>query len=446
MDGDLRDTLFDSTASPKPTDIGDDSLERYRKEHRKLSLLLNIVRNISSELELTKLLMLIMDEVRNVLNCERCTIFLYDELNHELFSKVAHGEAEIRFPCHLGIAGHVFTSGQPLLISDAYADKRFNPEIDKKTGYTTRNILAAAMRNKLGQIIGVFQALNKDRSTFAAEDSELLDAISTIAATQIENAQLYEAQKRIFESFIETLASTIDARDPLTAGHSERITLYAEEIAKILQLPQEECALLRTAALLHDYGKIAVRESVLCKDGRLTDKEYQHVQRHASYTRRILEKIKFTDELKDVPAIAASHHEKVDGSGYPAGLSSGDIPRLSKILAVADVFDALTSRRHYRDRMDFAKVMDILIGDSDKHFQKEFVDAFRKITMDRLVCIFENDARALIDSKDLKQLSRYNVDDFLAIIKTADPDAAQRTTISLFNKYYSREYIKDYLT
>ena len=113
------------------------------------------------------------------------------------------------------------------------------------------------------------------------------------------------------------------------------------------------------------------------------------MQRHASYTRRILEKIKFTDDLKDVPAIAASHHEKVDGSGYPSGLARSDIPRLSKILAVADVFDALTSRRHYRDRMDFNKVIGILLNDSGKHFQKEFVDAFCKIKMDQLVCILE---------------------------------------------------------
>ena len=167
----MSETAFDPANSTVTTATKDENLEQYRKEHRKLSLLLNIVRNISSELELTRLLMLIMDEVRNVLSCDRCTIFLYDEKNKELYSKVAHGEDEIRFPCNLGIAGHVFSTGKPLIISDAYADDRFNPEIDKKTGYHTRTILAAVMCNKLGQIIGVFQALNKLSGLFNEEDS-----------------------------------------------------------------------------------------------------------------------------------------------------------------------------------------------------------------------------------------------------------------------------------
>lgn len=417
-------------------------LEQFRNEHRKLSLLLNIARNITTELDLTKLLMLIMDEVRSVLLCDRCTIFLLDENRNELFSRVAHGEREIRFPAGLGIAGHVIETGEILSIKNAYRNKYFNQEIDKKTGYTTRTILAVPLRNQRGKIIGVFQALNKFKGTFTDEDSELLDAISAIAATQIENAQLYEAQKRIFDSFIETLASTIDARDPLTSGHSERITFYVEEMADILDLTIDDRAILRTAALLHDYGKIAVRESVLCKEGKLTDEEYHHIQRHASYTKRILEKINFTDELREVPAIAASHHEKVDGTGYPSGLANDDIPWLGKILAVADVFDALTSKRHYRDRMRFDKVIDILLHDTGKHFEKAVVFAFLQITMDRITIVLEKDSQALIDQKDIRELSNYTVEHFYHLLKENAGDEKHKHAIDTFHKYYDRDYLR----
>lgn len=121
-----------------------------------------------------------MDELKNILNCDRCTVFVYDEKTDELWSRVAHGEKEIRFTSQLGIAGSVFHSGQVLSIPDAYSDSRFNPNIDKKTGYRTRNILAVPMRNKLGETLGVFQALNKFSGPFSQDDEELFDTISII--------------------------------------------------------------------------------------------------------------------------------------------------------------------------------------------------------------------------------------------------------------------------
>ena len=238
--------------------IGSEQSPEYR-EHEKLKMLLTISRNISIELDLNKLLTIIMDKVKDVLQCDRCTVFIMDRDREELWSRVAHGETEIRFPANKGIAGHVASTGQVVNIPDAYSDSRFNPNIDKKTGYHTRTVLAAPMRNRLGEIIGVFQALNKFGSVFLKDDEEILDIISTISASQIENAQLYAEQKKTFDSFIETLASTIDARDPLTAGHSHRIALYADQVAKVVNLSDQEREVLRTAALLHDYGKIAVR-------------------------------------------------------------------------------------------------------------------------------------------------------------------------------------------
>jgi len=381
-----------------------------------------------------------MDEVKRALNADRCTIFLLDKKKNELWSKVAHGEREIRFPGHLGIAGYVATTGEILNIPDAYADQRFNREIDKKTGYHTKNMLTFPMRNKLGEIIGVFQVLNKLDGPFTKEDEQLIDAISVISATQLENAQLYEEQKKTFDSFIETLASTIDARDPLTAGHSNRIARYADAIAQILNMSPKRREILRYAALLHDYGKIAIREAVLTKSGRLTVQEYAHVQEHPAFTRSILEKINFSNDNKLIPAIAAAHHEKINGSGYPDGLSGDDIPLEARILAVADVFDALTSKRHYRNRMEFDKVIFRLDNDSGIHFDVNCVSAFKKIKLDVLIRILEDGSIEMLEQDDLDILSKYNIKQLLEA-KNSNPLKGDKKIIAtIFNKYYYKDY------
>lgn len=416
-------------------------LEQYRKEHERLKLLFHVTRNISKELVLDRLLMLIMDEVKNVLNCDRCTVFVIDNEKNELWARVAHGEKEIRFPSHMGIAGHVAMTGEVLNIPDAYADPRFNRNIDKKTGYRTRNILTAPMRNKLGERIGVFQALNKFSGPFTGDDEELLDTISVIAATQIENAQLYEEQKKTFESFIETLASTIDARDPMTAGHSKRIALYADAVAQVVKMSPQEREVLRTAALLHDYGKIAVREAILTKEGRLTEDEYNHIKSHSTYTKNILEKINFSRQLRDVPLIASSHHERIDGQGYPDGLVADAIPKLGRILAIVDVFDALTSKRHYRDRMEFRQVLNILTDGSGTHFDEFYLAAFKKIKLDVLVRILEDDHFEKLSESDLIYLSEFNLTHLVSAMEDNGLQQSRQKVCKVFNHYYSRMYL-----
>ena len=418
-------------------------LKIYQDEHQRLTVLFNITRNISTELKLDRLLLIIMDEVRKALKADRCTVFILDREKNELWSKVAHGERDIRFPSNLGIAGYVATTGDVLNIPDAYADPRFNQEIDKKTGYFTRNILTFPMRNKLGEIIGVFQVLNKFEGSFTKQDEQLLDTISVIAATQIENAQLYEEQKKTFDSFVRTLASTIDARDPLTAGHSNRIALYSDELAQVLNISAKRRELLHYAALLHDYGKIAIREAILCKSGSLTIDEYCHIQEHAAFTQSILEQINFSRDFKDVPQIAASHHEKMDGSGYPDGLIGDQIPLESRILAVADVFDALTSKRHYRDRMEFENVMNILEKNAGSHFDKDIIEAFKKIKIDRLMEILEIDYIQQLDQKDLRYLALFDLRHLLEVVRLGPLNSEEKKIVQLFYKYYYRNYLSE---
>ncbi len=425
--------------------IFEKKLSFFKDEHQRLTTLLNVTRNISKELELDKLLGTIMDEVKRALKADRCTVFLIDNEKRELWSKVAHGESEIRFPLHLGIAGHVAMTGEVLNIPDTYADPRFNAEIDKQTGYHTRNVLTFPMRNKLNEIIGVFQVLNKIEGSFSRQDENLLDVISTIAATQLENAQLYEEQKKTLASFVETLASTIDARDSLTAGHSKRIAEYSLEIAEIIDLPPNRRELLRYAALLHDFGKIAIREDVLYKQGSLTIDEYCKIQEHPAITRRLLQNINFTRDFKELPRIAGAHHEKLNGTGYPDALRGDQIPLEARILGVVDVFDAMTSRRPYRDRIEFEHVMDSLENNVGSHLDRDLFEAFKKITLNRLIQILakeEEDHSDKLMPDDLEFLSQYNIQELIDIIKNEPVNQTERTILVLFYKYYYRQYLK----
>ncbi|APF18464.1 HDIG domain-containing protein [Caldithrix abyssi DSM 13497] len=382
-----------------------------------------------------------MEVTRKQLNAERCTVFLIDFERDELWSKIAMGvQEEIRFSLDKGIAGHVARTGEILNIKDAYADPRFNPEVDKKTGYRTRNLLTMPMRNKKNEIIGVFQVLNKKEGSFTAEDIELLKAISSIAATAIENASLYDELNQSFVSFVETLSITLDARDYITSGHSRRVTLYSVQVARLMRLPKKEIELIRYAALLHDIGKLGIPEIVLFKNKKLTEEEYNIIKRHAVLSKSILSKIRFQRHLKEIPQIAAAHHEKIDGSGYPQGLRGDEIPRGGKILALCDVFDALTSRRQYKDRMDIVEVMDILERETGRSFEPFVVYHFKNITLNVLIEILEFGHKEDFKAQDLELLRNYTLKDLIRIRKQGAENDEEFQVAEIFMYYYQRKY------
>jgi putative nucleotidyltransferase with HDIG domain len=204
----------------------------------------------------------------------------------------------------------------------------------------------------------------------------LIMGIAPIIGVSIRNAELYDAQATQFSSTLQALAASIDARDPLTAGHSMQVTEYAVGIARELGFPRDFREMIRVAALLHDYGKIGVPDAILKKEGRLTPEEYETVKTHSSKTREILEQINFQGIYRQVPEIAGAHHEKIDGSGYPDGLKGKDIPIGARIIAVADFFEAVTSKRHYRDPMPLEEAFRLLREGSGQHFDRWIVSAF----------------------------------------------------------------------
>ena len=406
-----------------------------------LIALVNIGQAVAAEKDINLLIKTIAEETKTAMNADRCTVYLYDKDNNELYSKVATGldTKELRIPADKGIAGHVVKTGETINIKDAYKDKRFNPDVDKKTGYRTKTILCMPIKNFNQEIIGVFQVLNKFGEYFTPDDEDLLVAIASSAGISLENAQLFEKQRKLLEeqkvvldSFIETLATSIDARDKITAGHSSRVKMFASLIAQEFGMEQNDLYILEKAAALHDIGKIGIRDSVLQKEGKLTPEEYKHIQEHVEITHHILEKIHMSKDFQQITEIACSHHEKYDGTGYYRHLKGEEIPFGGRILAVSDVFDAITSKRHYRDKMPIEKVIDIIKNGAGSHFDPLVVEKFLAIKLNKIVGVFVTENHMTIEKDDLETLEKYNLLDlYYSIVNNCSNKLLQ-----VFNKYY----------
>lgn len=404
--------------------------------------LVKIGRSITALTDINVLLRVIAEETKNAIQADRCTVFILDKDTNELWSKVALGmeSQEIRFPADKGLAGYVVQTGESINIQDAYNDPRFNKDVDLKSGYHTKSILCMPIKNNNQEIIGAFQVLNKLDGIFTRNDEDLLVAIGGSASIALENAQLFEQQKelykeqkQLFDSFIDTLAKSIDARDKITAGHSSRVKLYTMLIVDALNMEPHDKEIIEKAAILHDIGKIGIRDAVLQKEGKLTDEEYRHIQEHVKITHDILENIHMSEDFKLITEIACSHHEKWNGTGYYRQLAGENIPYGGRILAVSDVFDAITSRRHYRDKMPIANVLKILINDSGSHFDKNIVDTFLSIPLDKVINVFLTESHIVFKDEDRELLSKYNLLDIYNFINNDN----SKDIIDLFNYYYA---------
>ena len=353
----------------------------------KLRTLIEWGAKFGGERNIDKLLKLVTDAVREVLSADRCSIFIYDKKTDELWTKVAHGVKEIRVPKDRGIVGHSFTTGQVLNIKDAYEDPRFNQEVDKETGYRTRTILAFPMRNLQNEVIGVFQVINKTDGYFTSVDEEIVSLLSSYAATSFENALLYEELKKAQIETVLHLSVAAEFRDPDTYNHLVRMSNYSAIIAKNLKYSDEEVEKIKIASPMHDIGKLGVPDRILLKPGILTPEERAEMQKHTIYGYDILKETEI-DILKIAGSIALSHHEKYDGSGYPQGLKGDAIPIEGRIVALADVFDALTSKRVYKEAWNIDKALKIIDEERGKHFDSKIVDAFL-LGLDDLLVIME---------------------------------------------------------
>ena len=190
------------------------------------------------------------------------------------------------------------------------------------------------------------------------------------------NDELEETNEKLEQAYLEcvqTLRYTVEAKDTYTRGHSDRVSEFSVLIGKKLGLPEEQLKILRIGGLFHDIGKIGIPDSILQKDTKLTDDEYSEIKNHPSIGAHILGAASI---FKDIIPIVKHHHERYDGRGYPSGLAGENIPYLARIAAVADTFDAMTSKRSYRDALDLQYVKDEFERCKGTQFDPQIAEVF----------------------------------------------------------------------
>jgi HD-GYP domain-containing protein (c-di-GMP phosphodiesterase class II) len=352
-------------------------LNEANRREKRLSALVDIISQLTTTLERDRLLSLIMDHARDLLEVEATSVWELDEQQQVLRLHVATGDRgdklkAVTVPVGQGLIGECVKTGQRILVADVAQDPRHHKQVDERSGFVTRSILSVPLRApsiQLGgergvleeSIIGGAQAVNKrGGGTFTEDDIELFEALASQAATVLQLARLYEDTSKLFEGVIKVVAGAVDAKDPYTQGHSQRVSEFSVAIAEELGLPREQIYHIRIGGILHDVGKIGVPDAILKKPDRLTEEEMDEMRQHPNKGYEIMQQEELRWLLRDELPALLEHHERLDGRGYPNGLKGEQIHAIGRIVAVADVFDALTSDRPYRNGMSIEDAFTIL--------------------------------------------------------------------------------------
>ncbi len=231
-----------------------------------------------------------------------------------------------------------------------------------------------------GRVIGVLVAGQKHGrdAVIASPEMQFLEAVADLLGTFHENINRFEEQRAMSMGVLKALTSSIDAKDPYTRGHSERVAQLSHAISLQLGFSPEEADRIRIAGLVHDVGKIGVPEGILLKQGRLTDDEFDAIKKHPEIGHKILRDIIGMDDV--LPGVLY-HHERYDGKGYPHGVAGQNIPLVARIIGIADTFDAMSSTRSYRAALSREKVLQEIERCSGAQFDPKLVEAFLKVDL-----------------------------------------------------------------
>ncbi|MCX5685670.1 MAG: HD domain-containing protein, partial [Planctomycetota bacterium] len=229
---------------------------------------------------------------------------------------------------------------------------------------------------------GALLAIDRTGEEFGSPDAKLVRSTSSTSAIFIENRRLYRQLQELMLDLVRALVSSVDAKDPYTCGHSERVALLARRLASELNLEAEQIERVYLGGLLHDIGKIGTPEAILRKEGRLEDEEFRIIKQHPEVGYNILSGVHKLGPIRDV---VLSHHERIDGRGYPRGLKGDEIPLLARIAGMADAFDAMTSDRPYRARMPMEKVRSEIERGIGTQFDERPARALLALDLDALL-------------------------------------------------------------
>ncbi|MCX8058260.1 MAG: HD domain-containing protein [Spirochaetes bacterium] len=351
---------------------------KIKKKEDNLQLIINSNKRLNFNIDIESNLRYILKISIDRIIANYGAIVLFNEKTNKLFFKIISSkffEKIIKNSWKLDndIFSFVIKNKLSLLIHDIKKDIRFKDTFKiLKPDFGSLIITPFNTKYFKGCIILL---RNSDKKSFDYNDYDILQSIASNISITIENIFLY---KKINDTYLQTtlaLASAIEAKDPYTKGHSQRVTNFSLLIGKLLKLSREDLKIIRLASILHDVGKIGIPENIILKKGPLNDQEFNIMKRHPIIGYNIVKEIEYLK--KGLPFIL-SHHEKIDGSGYPMGLKGDKLPLFAKIGAVADSFDAMVSDRPYRKGLSFEDAAKELKENIGKKFDKLIVETFIK--------------------------------------------------------------------
>ncbi|MFQ5787803.1 MAG: HD domain-containing phosphohydrolase [Thermodesulfobacteriota bacterium] len=335
-----------------------------------------ISKAITSVLDMDELLSLCLNEINEKLKVRHSSIMLIDTKKNQLVVKASQGYRSVQVlgktqELGEGVAGRVIQEKKPILVKDIRYDNRFNKH--ERSDYKTKSFISAPLL--LGEkVLGVINIIDKvSDESFCETDVNLLSTIAGQVSIAVENSRLYKALEENCFNTVKFLAASLEAKDQYTSGHSQRVSEYSSAIANIMGVSDNDKNILLHASLLHDIGKIGISELIFNKPDHLNDAEYDTIKSHPVRGEEIIKPLGFLEE--EVRHIRG-HHESFDGSGYPDKLGGEDLPLLTKIITVADSFDAMTSERTYRPPRKTKEAILELKRMSGKQFDPDVVDAF----------------------------------------------------------------------
>jgi HD-GYP domain-containing protein (c-di-GMP phosphodiesterase class II) len=274
------------------------------------------------------------------------------------------------------IAKRVYTNNYPIVNPDLTAFNEI-PQTHELNNLKPLSIMVVPLsvetEGHFERIGVIYLDADASKTVFTDTDVWVIKFLASLTALSIRNIRLTGALRLAYLDTVHALVRALEAKDPYTRGHSERVAEYSERVGKRFGLGSARLKILYSAALLHDIGKIGIRENVLNKPSKLTSDEYDHVKKHPEISESIIHGLTF---LTEENAILVQHHERFDGKGYPRGLKGDQISLEGAIIQVADAWDAMTSRRIYRKELDVEEALNELSRNSGTQFNPTVVDVF----------------------------------------------------------------------
>ena len=313
---------------------------------------------------------------------EVCSVFLVEEGGIEFIHKISEPEKlspviqkEVEAQISLGNFGRAISKGIPLSVP---------AEVFGKESGRPLSIMIAPLSNLKRTIGAVVIAFEEDKDFIRQQTLRLLHILVDFFSLSLENIYLLDDLKSAYFYTIKAIANSIEARDPYTKGHSERVARFSKAIAEEFNWDKNEIELIDWGGVLHDVGKIGIRDSILNKPGKFTDDEYNEIKLHPLIGTQIVKDISFLEPI--IPYVL-EHHERFDGKGYPGGMAGKNISIKGRLLAVADAFDAMTSDRPYRKALKPEDALKEILRNGGTQFDPEVVRAFERAWMSgKVIC------------------------------------------------------------